>query len=783
MENRKCSYLLIFSLLFFLVFSSGLLFANSAVSANTLQLINLEEENTNNLITSNFDSSEAEFQKLKLALNSVSNPYNIYVLEYQLPLPFLALIREDHELIRLFAEYEINYNFSRFKIDDEFYSPLAYYISQGGNNRETIDLLIELGMNPYLERTGRSGIWHAVISGNNEGLAYLLDLGVDPNPVVNLKSPVREATARGNFAALAMLLDANADIFYRDSSGNTSWELIKAKAESTNSIQAEEVLNKTEEILSGIWSETAVHISDAQRLLDYPEFFIENRFTNLSLRYGILDLGFKGLKEWLETHPEEKALTSFAYDTSNDSSEHGYWVYRVVRAIAPDADIYIGKALNADHLAWLYNNKVGLASMSVSVPTWMAPDLSNASERDISFARNLDSTGIYLFTAAGNRFNNVDSDYRIDSNNNGWLELMRNDRTAEAKEYYTFYVHEQVPFRMWIASNGWEVPHDLDFELLIREDGENKDFENIKFYRYPDNILIEGTADKSRYLALRVRADNLDPEHKDKLKVRIINYAGTSHYHFNGTSSTDFPSTYNSPYIISIGSFGRDPNTGKANPSIFSAIGSNSAGTLPHISGPGELIIDNQIKQGTSYATPLLGAIASFYTNASPKILMEHISDKQKWAPAVETRRQGAWGIPSYEKLGDQSLAIFSEESEIDQIRYNHLDDGSTQFSFNLTRDFMQHMRVFFRMDVIDPESRQLLKIKDTNNPLRIEFGGFVGGESFDNSRISFNIPADILEDKYKGEEVFIKVYMTNSLKRDRWQEIPELYLRLRLND
>ncbi|RQD76850.1 MAG: hypothetical protein D5S01_03410 [Halanaerobium sp. MSAO_Bac5] len=86
-------------------------------------------------------------------------------------------------------------------------------------------------------------------------------------------------------------------------------------------------------------------------------------------------------------------------------------------------------------------------------------------------------------------------------------------------------------------------------------------------------------------------------------------------------------------------------------------------------------------------------------------------------------------------------------------------------------------------MDVIDPESRQLLKIKDTNYPLRIEFGGFVGGESFDNSRISFNIPADMLEDKYKGEEVFIKVYMTNSLKRDRWQEIPELYLRLRLND
>ena len=86
-------------------------------------------------------------------------------------------------------------------------------------------------------------------------------------------------------------------------------------------------------------------------------------------------------------------------------------------------------------------------------------------------------------------------------------------------------------------------------------------------------------------------------------------------------------------------------------------------------------------------------------------------------------------------------------------------------------------------MDLIDPENRETINIKDTSYPLSNIVDGIVGEESLKNSRVSLEIPKEAVPEKFIGEEVFVRVYMTTGLQRDNWTEIPELYLRFKLNE
>lgn len=63
-------------------------------------------------------------------------------------------------------------------------------------------------------------------------------------------------------------------------------------------------------------------------------------------KLGIIDFGFRGLKQRLAGHPEERGLTTYEGNpdlSREDEADHGYWVYRVARAVFPDVPIFLYK--------------------------------------------------------------------------------------------------------------------------------------------------------------------------------------------------------------------------------------------------------------------------------------------------------------------------------------------------------------------------------------------------------------------------------------------------------
>jgi hypothetical protein len=731
----------------------------------------------------NYDGSPDSRRLVLEALASGANPYTKGGAE-GLPLHYRAVLADDGELIGALGGYKVNFNDKMISIDHKFHSPLSLYAARGGWREETFQALLRAGMNPLLETTGREALLHAASQNNLAALKGMLKAGVSVVPTLPIDSAIQRAARAGHFTAVDLLLDANADIFATDRQKASALELIRRQAPRSTDPAAGQVLEKAEKIAAGIKSKTAMTIQDAQRLLRYPESMIGQRLAispDFRFRYGILDSGFKGLKEWLERHPEEKQKTHFAYNIEKDETDHGYWVYRVVRTIAPDAEIYIGRALYVPHLQWLGRNKVGYASMSVSNLNWVDPVLSGAPSSMVAFMNAVNQTGVYLFNSSGNQYRLTDTSQPLDTDGNGWLELFRLGKSAKQKELYPFKVRKDVRATINVGSNYWRVPHQLEAEMVAVESGRILPVPGLTAHRQDrGNLIFQWTPDHSGWLAIRARADGLSAEKRELLQVRIMHRGGTSGFQHNGEHSATFPSEVNSPYIISVGSVGRDPDTGKPFPSAFSSIGKNAVGLIPHVSGPGELIIDNRVINGTSFSTPLIGALASFRSDFSPRSMLAQVSTHEDWTPGVDESRKGAWGIPSFERMGDKSLPIFSSKAEVSKIGAEILKNGDFRVKFAFKKPYMQGMRLFFRMMIIDPATQKPLMRADGAGPLEIATEARELKDLF-YRWIFLDIPMTQVPEAFRGRKVYARVFMSSGLWRDRWSELSELYKRLTL--
>ena len=114
--------------------------------------------------------------------------------------------------------------------------------------------------------------------------------------------------------------------------------------------------------------------------------------------------------------------------------------------------------------------------MSAGYYSWISPELDNAPDRLLRFVEVFEATGIYLFTAAGNYYSNVNSSYVQDENNSGWLNIGNEQYPYLQK----FSVFKDRKFEVYVASNTWGIP----------------DAEDLFFSRAPafeDEISVYGT--------------------------------------------------------------------------------------------------------------------------------------------------------------------------------------------------------------------------------------------------------------------------------------------------
>lgn len=264
------------------------------------------------------------------------------------------------------------------------------------------------------------------------------------------------------------------------------------------------------------------------------------------------------------------------------------------------------------------------------------------------------------------------------------------------------------------------------------------------------------------------------------MKVRTHFRKNAKGFDLNGAESINSPANYYSPYIISVGSFGLSGDN-MIIPSYFSSIGFNNYNLLPHVFGPGELIIDNQVIQGTSFSTPFIGAISTFSQFMSPKSLMREISSHDRWADNVPGKDRGAWGIPDAKDLLFSRTPAFDDEIIVHGTTYRH-SGADTEFFFNVNKNYADGMQFNFRLDLIDPVTQEVIIAKNTTQPFSLEKSVKADQGDFLEEAVYFNIPGEFVPDEFLGKEVLVKVYVSTDLRKDRWVELDNLYSIITLN-
>lgn len=707
----------------------------------------------------------------------------------RIPLPYAAALAEDIVLLKYLGEKKL---FRPLRIGRDGHSEMSAYVANGGRNIRVLQALIEGGVNPYRIETGRQSVTLAAAANNLEVLHFLLDRKVDPNGVPFGDNPLHKALRAGHFKAAAMLLQFHADLFEADKEGITALERIRKISSASKDPDAKALLAGAEAVASRINSGTAMTLRDAQRMLGFSDMLINSPLVasgGQSVRIGILDTGYKGLKEWLATHPEEASRTHFAHDTSGDKSPHGFVIYRLIRKMIPDAQIYIGYPFMGSHIRWLVKNEVGYATLSVGFPMWHDPNLTTLDADSRKFRRDLDKSGIYLFAATGNTRDQTHTVSAPREGSGGWLELTPG-APGDLSEFHLLNVQAGQRLALYIGGNTWEVPHGLEAELLTRRGKELIPVPGIERIRpdgfdgagqaqkAPGALVFTGIPEQNARIALRIRTTGLRPEERPRLKIRIVHAAGATGYQANGEESAGVPSTILSPNIISVGSFGRDPQTGLALPSEFSSIAEGKDGKYPHILGPGEIIIDNEVYQGTSYATPILAAMASLRGDISTKSLMRLISTQNGWAPGVDDRLKGRWGIPSLERLvtpkhWSKELPPMNQPPEVSGFRYQRNKSGELIFSFQARKALMNGMGLLFRTTLYDKDTRK--PIMQTNAKEALQKTVWVSNpdqETF-NERISLFFPIGEIPPHYLGKAVLLQVSMATAQQRRHWIKLP----------
>lgn len=442
--------------------------------------------------------------------------------------------------------------------------------------------------------------------------------------------------------------------------------------------------------------------------IDEEQFRQLGPVTN-QIKFGIIDRGFKGIQEYLKNHPEEKGKVGFenasAFGGVGEAS-HGYNVFRIARKALPNAKILLiredgtlkswskGMELFAKNGIFLVNMSIGPAQFTGELQGGLtdSPFLGDMARQNQALHSLLKKYEITLFQGIGNDRTRGHYFPYQDKNNDGFLEFRPTSHKFKTESGKTktltrsrnyLYTKKGTELKVKLFWNEWPQ-RSSNFELQLYKGKELK----VQSASNNDNPLIYLTykPEESGYVSLRVVDKGSQQPERVRFYLEIFSGGGKKLGFFNGFEPTSTTAKTESPFFISVGAYGLAED-GKLKPSSFSSIGQGYNGSLlPHVIGPGQFILDEKVRNGTSYAGPFIAGLYAKYAAFNVKNYIEATSDYSLLEDNLAQSEKSRWGIPSWSKLNDNEC---TRSSRIEETQHR-VENDNVIIDFRLYRNCME---------------------------------------------------------------------------------------------
>lgn len=521
---------------------------------------------------------------------------------------------------------------------------------------------------------------------------------------------------------------------------------------------------------------TNIDLNEARAIMGLTQPVTAARLPGGKL--AIIDGGFKGIRERLDANPRERSLTTLMRPGSGTTQpatdpgyagpwddDHGYWVYRVVRAVAPEVPVllYTADDLPAVSGSLLHAGTQGvvLSNISMSFPAHFQ-----------IFAQEEDAVSKYLrvylpqqeafaFISSGNQRQNIHSFVSADRNNDGFVDF--HDAPVPGRNVDSLRI--KAPAGQSRAVFTWDASAspDADYELQIvgkggavYYSGRARPDDKVKgriILRYAFSQPVEAT----------IRVKRLAGP-ASGVFMRVNAYPRGVAGDFNGLQTTNAYMFRENPFTTFVGSFGRAAG-GRFSPSPFSNIGTAPDGRIvPHVLGPGQLLIDGKPTNGTSFSSPFITALYATQVGYNFKNLIARSSNFAKIAPGVAPHERSRWGIPDpalLAKLGD-----LVGPTKIENVSHT-VENDHLVLKFAVTRCCMESLTWSIATNLTDAQSGQPLQGPD-GKPVFAAAAMRSDKADFQRHPAEIRIPMTALA-AAKGR----KVRVTFDIKVRRWPNPP----------
>lgn len=514
----------------------------------------------------------------------------------------------------------------------------------------------------------------------------------------------------------------------------------------------------------------AMDIEEAKKLLG-----VDALGPNIAARIpggkvGIVDMGFRGIKEWLAAHPEEaKLVTYHPWDPSKGDPElsdkrtpdHGYWVYRVTRAVLPGVPIHLYATSGEDVASAVQPVVNGSARDGVAVfnmSLGLTSECQLDEEKEDEFSRDLRLALVqreaFIFISAGNSRSTTHTWVPGGTSADGYVyfrsaaEAARNPGSSVDGARVWVSPGENVFYFSWDARHH---PGD-DYELQLT----GKDGQVLATARRKENaapgacVILDYDSDGEGKAMLRVKKLAGEPS-GTLMRVNAYGQVPTEFLaDYNGLQTALAYEFRENPFVIFVGAFGKTAE-GKFSPSYFSDIGKTEEGRLvPDILGPGQLLIDGHEENGTSFASPFLTALYATRVGYNLKNLVERTGGFQTFAEGVASFERGRLGIPDAKRVA-RNLDEITGPTKVENVT-RKTEGNDLVLRYSISRCCMQSLVWYAAAILQDPATHAPLKSAQGKflmayQELRTEQSGRV------TYPVELHFPLNALE-PFKGKEI-----------------------------
>lgn len=513
-----------------------------------------------------------------------------------------------------------------------------------------------------------------------------------------------------------------------------------------------------------------VTVVQAKEVMGYGKFAKMSFVTGKKFRFTIVDASFGGLDAWLDTHPEWKkkvTYVSLRKEEAKAKGSHGFDVFRVATQVMPKADFLLIET--GDHfgqfkqiLETMKKRGSYFATMSLGKKVYLggqSPDI--ISDR----LKLLEEYQFTFLKSSGNYRQNSHKFRYMDQDGDRKLEFLEN-RIGEKGHLAEINVIAVKKGQPVFLSLGWQEWDDVEaiFELqLIKDDGSVVASQSNGTKTTAVTALVYKPKEDG-YLGIRVIDKTSGKPAKKQFLGLIVSGAGTGDGFFNGTDSLNAFSQFESPFLISVGSFGLD-KAGQPAPSKFSSIGrTNSGEVAPQVIGPGQLKMDDgEVLNGTSFSTPFIAAMYSVFASYNIRDVIEMTTTQEYWRSGLARDEWGRWGIPQASKLFSNPCDKSNKVKNFKQT----IEKETLIIEFDFSRNCMTGMDYYLHAFLYDGERYFPLHLPGSKQRLRGWVRKHSKNRHFYDEPVRIEIPFKWIPKSQFGKSVEMKLKISTLAQWD----------------